>query len=131
MIRMLSLIHIYDLVVIDIKVNSHDITAFCITYGTNSAGILDLSYVSRMLEMIHYFKMCIRDRPYVIVHEVRRTCKQSRNDFRHFSLLCRYSRQIRMFSGPSHLRQSPQIPYIFFLNRKLRQFQILSHSLRY
>ena len=44
-----------DLVLINIKIDSHDITAFCITYGTNSAGILDLSYVSRMLEMIHYF----------------------------------------------------------------------------
>ena len=49
-----------DLVLIDIKINSHDIAAFCISYGTNTTGILNLTYISWMLEMIHNF-LCIHN----------------------------------------------------------------------
>ena len=44
-----------DLVVIDIQVNTHNIAAFCVADGTHTAGIFNLAYISRMLEMIHYF----------------------------------------------------------------------------
>ena len=48
------------LIVIDIQINSHDIAAFCISYGTNTTGILNLTYISWMLEMIHNF-LCIHN----------------------------------------------------------------------
>ena len=44
-----------DAVIVDVKIHSHDIAAFCISNGTYTACVLNFSYISRMLEMIHYF----------------------------------------------------------------------------
>ena len=44
-----------DTVVVDVKVDSHDIAAFCVADRADTAGILDLTDISRMLEMIHNF----------------------------------------------------------------------------
>ena len=46
------------LIFINIKINTHDIAAFRISYRTHAAGILYFSYISWMLEMIHNF-FCI------------------------------------------------------------------------
>ena len=47
-----------DLIFINIQINSHDISTFCISNCTYTAGILNFSYISRMLKMIHYL-FCI------------------------------------------------------------------------
>ena len=44
-----------DAVVVDVEIHSHDIAAFCISNGAYTACVLNFSYISRMLEMIHYF----------------------------------------------------------------------------
>ena len=49
-----------DLVVINVKIDSHDISTFCISNCSYTAGVLNLSYISWMLKMIHYF-LCIHN----------------------------------------------------------------------
>ena len=44
-----------DLVLVDIQINPHDIAAFGVADGPCPAGVLDLSDIVRILEMIHYF----------------------------------------------------------------------------
>ena len=43
-----------DTVVIDIEIHTHDISAFCVTNGSHTARVLDLSNVSRIIKMVHY-----------------------------------------------------------------------------
>ena len=47
-----------NLIFVDIQINSHDISTFCVSYCTYSARILNFPYISRMLKMIHYL-FCI------------------------------------------------------------------------
>ena len=49
-----------DLIFIDIQINPHDIAALRVSHCADSAGVLDFSYVSRMLKMIHNF-LCIHN----------------------------------------------------------------------
>ena len=44
-----------NLVIVDIKINAHDVSALGVSDSTHAAGALNLSYVSRMLKMIHNF----------------------------------------------------------------------------
>ena len=41
-------------VVINIQIHAHDISALCVADGTDTARVLDLSYVSRVIKMVHY-----------------------------------------------------------------------------
>ena len=43
-----------NLIFVDIQINSHDISTFCVSYCTYSARILNFPYISRMLKVIHY-----------------------------------------------------------------------------
>ena len=47
-----------DLILIDVQINSHNIPTFGISNGSHTACILNFSYVSWILEVIHYF-FCI------------------------------------------------------------------------
>ena len=44
-----------DSVLINIQIHSHNVSAFCIAYGSDTAGAFNLSYISRVLKMVHYF----------------------------------------------------------------------------
>ena len=44
-----------DTIIINIKINSHNIATFCISYCSYSAGVFNFSHISWMLKMIHYF----------------------------------------------------------------------------
>ena len=49
-----------NLIFINVQINSHNISAFRISYCSNAAGIFNLSYISWMFKMIHYF-FCIHN----------------------------------------------------------------------
>ena len=42
-----------NLVLINIEIHTHDIAALCISDGADTACVLNLSYISRVLKMIH------------------------------------------------------------------------------
>ncbi len=53
--------HITDnLIFINIQIDSHNIAALGITYGTHAAGVINFPYISWMLKMIHNF-FCIHN----------------------------------------------------------------------
>ena len=52
----LKLAVLYDLCIfINIQINTHDVTALCVTDRADTAGVLNLAYVSRIIKVIHYF----------------------------------------------------------------------------
>ena len=54
-IALVAALLIKNFLIINVKIHSHDVAAFCITNGTDTAWILNLSNVSWVVKMIHYF----------------------------------------------------------------------------
>ena len=44
-----------DSVIVNVQINTHDIAAFCIADGSDTACIFDFAYITRMIKMIHNF----------------------------------------------------------------------------